>query len=104
MSTPINKDISVSQIPKRTQDPANSARNADIRSAERGDATTQDQVTLTEPAQQIRAIREAAFESPEVDEARVRSVQAAIEDGSYKIDSSRIAERLLEFEAQLQAQ
>ena len=56
------------------------------------------QVKLSNQAQQLQAIEERLRELPEVDTARVEKIKQAIADGSYQIDSTRIAEKLIALE------
>ena len=56
-------------------------------------------VNLSAQAQQLRAIEEKLRELPEVDNERVSQIRQAIADGSYKADSSRIADKLLNLES-----
>lgn len=63
-------------------------------------ASGADQLKLTDSA---RALQEAARQndaSP-IDANRVEQVRHALADGSYKIDASRIADRLLAMDQQL---
>ena len=57
-----------------------------------------------EPSDTALALKKAddtIANSPEVDQERVANIKAAIADGSYKIDYTSVAEKLLGFEAQL---
>ncbi|MGI3130078.1 flagellar biosynthesis anti-sigma factor FlgM [Halopseudomonas pachastrellae] len=64
--------------------------------AEQGDAPSS--VNLSAQAQQLQAIEEKLRELPEVDSERVSQLRQAIADGSYKPDSGRIADKLLNLE------
>lgn len=56
-------------------------------------------VNLSAQAQQLQAIEEKLRDLPEVDNERVSQIKQAIADGSYKVDSSRIADKLLSLES-----
>ena len=101
MTTPINRDITVAPVRKGADDSAVNRRDPEFQRAEHGEATTQDTVTLTEPAQQLRAVQLAAFDAPEVDTQKVEAVRGTVEDGSYRVNAQRIAEKLLDLEQQL---
>jgi negative regulator of flagellin synthesis FlgM len=60
-----------------------------------------DTVSITGSARQLAALEQALKEQPAVDEARVARLRAAIESGSYQVDASRIADKLLRLEEQL---
>ena len=57
-------------------------------------------VHLSNEAQQLQKISDTLRDQPAVDKARVAELKAAIADGSYKVDSNRVASKLLNFEAQ----
>ena len=61
-------------------------------------AATDSGVKLSDQAQQLQAIEERLRELPEVDSARVEQIKQAIADGSYQIDSTRIADKLIALE------
>lgn len=56
------------------------------------------QVRLSNQAQQLQAIEERLREQPEVNSARVDQIKQAIADGSYQVDSNRIADKLIALE------
>ncbi len=55
-------------------------------------------VELTPQARQLKALEEALAREPAIDAARVASIKAAIEAGTYPIDTRRLAENILKAE------
>ncbi|GGO84882.1 hypothetical protein GCM10011348_32140 [Marinobacterium nitratireducens] len=64
-------------------------------------AGSSDEVRLSEAMKALQAADKRLADTPEVDEKRVAELRAAIESGSYQIDSQRVAERMLDFESLL---
>jgi negative regulator of flagellin synthesis FlgM len=61
-----------------------------------------DNVHLTDPARNMAALAQAVFDAPDVNVERVQNVQQSLQNGSYRIDAGRIADRLLQLEQELQ--
>jgi negative regulator of flagellin synthesis FlgM len=59
-------------------------------------------VHITDSAKQLAALEQAIRSLPDVDEARVNEIRQAITDGSYEVSPSRIAEKLVRLEQELQ--
>mgnify|MGYP000076313215 CR=1 FL=1 len=57
-------------------------------------------VHLSSEAQQLQKITDSLRDQPVVNSSRVAELKQAIADGSYKVDSNRVANKLLNFEAQ----
>lgn len=57
-------------------------------------------VQLSPEAQRLQQAAEKLNEQPSVDQERVSRIRQAIADGSYQIDSQRVASKLLSFESQ----
>jgi negative regulator of flagellin synthesis FlgM len=62
---------------------------------------TGDHLTLTSAAQSLQKLSEAIAKTPVVNASKVASIKQAVGDGTYQIDSSRIADKMLEFENSL---
>ncbi len=63
--------------------------------------SSSDQLNLTSSAQLLKELGEAVAASPDADPSRIEAIKQAIADGSYDIDSGRIADKLLNLEDQL---
>ena len=57
-----------------------------------------DHVTLTDSARSMQKIEEAVAKTPVVNAEKVAAVKQAINAGTYKIDSGRIAGKLMKYE------
>jgi flagellar biosynthesis anti-sigma factor FlgM len=60
-------------------------------------------VHITDSARQLAGLEQAVREVPEVDTQRVATLQQSIENGQYRPDVGRIADRLLQLEGELAA-
>ncbi|QGW20471.1 flagellar biosynthesis anti-sigma factor FlgM [Stutzerimonas degradans] len=57
-------------------------------------------VQLSPEAQRLQQAMDKLNEQPSVDQERVAKLRQAIVDGSYQVDSQRVASKLLAFETQ----
>jgi negative regulator of flagellin synthesis FlgM len=60
-------------------------------------------VRITDQARQLAALEQAVQSTPVVNEARVATIQKAIEEGRYEVVPERIADNLLRMEQELRA-
>lgn len=105
--------------PNNAVTPANSGRTGSTQSGGRNEALGDKQavtsagpaeqaqagkggesVQLSHEAQQLQKIGDKLGELPSVDKERVAQLKQAIADGSYQVDSQRVAGKLLDFESQ----
>ncbi len=62
---------------------------------------TKDSLTLTESASALAKLFQSSATAYEIDATRVREIKSTIEYGNHKIDSARVAQKLIHFEYQL---
>lgn len=60
-----------------------------------------DQVSLTPAAQQLRGLEQQIAEQPVVDAQKVNAVKEALANGSFEIDTNRIAGKMMDLEKAL---
>jgi negative regulator of flagellin synthesis FlgM len=67
-------------------------------SAPTATAQTGDHVTLTTSARSLQKLSDAIAQTPVIDASKVASIKQALSSGSYAVDSSRTADKLLQAE------
>jgi len=68
---------------------------------ETGKSSALDTVSLTDSAALLVKIEKAVHDAPIVDTQRVEDIRKAIANGSFEIDTTRVAEKMLSFESRL---
>jgi len=69
--------------------------------ADTGRPSTADTVSLTNTAKQLHTLEKMVAQLPVVDTQRVEEIKAALDNGSFEIEPSRIAAKLMNFEQTL---
>ena len=57
-----------------------------------------DTVTLTSSARSLQKIEEAVAKAPVVNASKVAAVKQAVQSGTYQINASQVADKMLQFE------
>jgi negative regulator of flagellin synthesis FlgM len=58
-------------------------------------------VQITGAARQLATLEQAVRDAPDVNTARVAQISSALEQGTYKVDSQQIADRLVQSDKEL---
>jgi len=89
-----------SPVPISTGRTVKRAADADS-AAKSGSTGSTSDMQITDAARTLGALEQTIRDLPAIDEARVQQVSARLADGSYQIDSDRIADKLLRSEQDL---
>lgn len=79
----------------RTRSTAETGNNSKAAAANKPAETEKDSVSLSSKAQTMGRLEAKMADTPEVDEAKVAAIKAAISEGRYQVDSQTVAERML---------
>ncbi len=66
-----------------------------------GGSATADHVTLTDSAVTLQKLSAAVASAPVVNAAKVATVKQAVDSGTYQIDTTRVANKILGFDSTL---
>jgi len=103
MSININ-GVGGSSVPGKVNGTADNTKlrqQEQIPANESGKSSTSDTLSLSEGAKQLGKLENSAIAAPVIDAKRVAQVKAAIANGSYEINPTKIAGKLSQFEAML---
>lgn len=72
----------------------NNTRTEEKQTTPRGD-----NVSLSEKAKGLKELETSIKAHPDVDKEKVEKIKAAIAEGSYSVDSNKVAQKMLEFDS-----
>jgi negative regulator of flagellin synthesis FlgM len=76
-----------------------SVQQSEIKSNQTSKATlAQDSVNLTDSAQRIKSLEAQIAQLPIIDTQKVETIKNSLSNGSFEFNSTRIAEKLINFE------
>ncbi len=90
-------DKSVSNVAK----PATAGSTAKSNATSGNQSGQTDTVSLTDTAARLKELEMGLANQPVVDTQRVQSVQSAINDGTFEVDPDSVAEKMIDFETDL---
>lgn len=93
------KNLTTGVLPSRSNDQVKAPTKEIDGRVNTANSSSTDKVTLTDALSQAREL-EAKSQDVKVDNsAKIASLKAAINDGSYEVDSQKVAEKLIQTEA-----
>lgn len=79
----------------------NSDTDGDKAQGIQGKEPTFDKLSLTNTAAQLQSLQQNLADAPIVDNARVSALKAAIAEGNYTVEPTKLANNMINFEQQL---
>lgn len=67
-------------------------------------SSSSDKVSLSENAVQLGKLDNSVIDAPVVDAQRVEQVKQAISNGTYQVDATKVADKLMQFESILKSE
>lgn len=95
----LSKPTKASSLNSAQTSAHDSAKQSTLEQANRP-ASSGDSVQLSKNARQLQSVSEKMAEMPSVNSEKVAQLKQAIAEGSYQVDSQRVASKLLGLEAQ----
>ncbi len=92
----VNQNATVTARGSNTTD----GRGTDANNAVTSHSAKADTVSLTNAATQLQSVQKKLDDVPVVNKERVETIKAAIADGSYQVDTQKLAQNLIDFEQQ----
>lgn len=96
----LNNAPAVSSTTRTSSTKESSAVSTDVSVTKTAAVSSGEPVTLSDGAQQLQKITDKLADQPTVNSARVAQIKQSIADGSYQVNSAKVASKLLNFEAQ----
>lgn len=84
-----NNDINMNKIMKAYQN-LNQKENNNVNQKSKSD-----QVNISNEAKEIRNIKETLENKPEIRQEKVDQIKTQIQNGTYKVDSQKVAEKII---------
>lgn len=87
---------------KTTADKSSGAQTTQPSAGEQAKAQAQgargENVNLSSQAKDLKQLEQKLGNYPEMDDDRIEQIRSALEDGSYKIDAEKLAQKMLEMD------
>lgn len=84
-----------------SQDVKRNSSNEAGSAASQSKSLAGENVSFSAKAQSFQALEGSIKNMPDSNQEKVAAIKAAIEDGSYKVDSSKLAQKMLDFESSM---
>lgn len=88
--------------PRTTADKSSGSQNSQAPTGEQskaqGAAARGDNVSLSNQAKNLKQLEQKLGEAPEMDDDRIAEIRSALEDGTYKVDAEKLAQKMLEMD------
>lgn len=87
---------------RTTADRGSGTQNSQPASAEQAKSSAQsargDSVSLSNQAKNLKQLEQKLGDYPEMDDDRIAEIRSALENGTYKIDAEKLAQKMLEMD------